>query len=229
MIKFLIEESAGYRGGADYCTFRADNVDQVLIQLERAWYDSELNMHGGELFLTAFIESNSKKPTALYCGHAYVDEYGDLKTLFESPTNEQLRDALYSLGFFLDDLDGRSFNDSLSTLFEVDSPDRVIGAYLYKVLKKSSTQILNNKLFGKQLLANILAFANQYKVGNEIYEWFRSEEGKNYLRYSNNFKLAAKAILSELEKEAIVDLGKYIAKYQKNLGVQIILPSKQLP
>jgi hypothetical protein len=229
MIKFEIQESLYFRGGSHYCYFYADESNEVIEELMDAWYSSGIHREGGELFLSALIKDENNREIELFCGHCSVDKDEDLYSVFEFPYDEKYKDAWHSLGIFDENISGDSFEDVLKTLFDYDSPDRVIGSYLYKLSKLyEGLSTKDKKNFGKNVVANILCFAKDHDKLYQMYEWLRSKEGIEYLQ-SNNYLDPAGILASEVVEESLIEnLDQFIKQFKKDFGVKIVLPSTVL-
>jgi hypothetical protein len=229
MIKFEIQESLYFRGGSHYCYFYADESNEVIEELTDAWYSSGIHREGGELFLSALIKDENNREIELFCGHCSVDKDEDLYSVFEFPYDEKYKDAWHSLGIFDENISGDSFEDVLKTLFDYDSPDRVIGSYLYKLSKLyEGLSTKDKKDFGKNVVANILSFAKDHDKLYQMYEWLRSKEGIEYLQ-SNNYLDPVGILASEVVEESpIENLDQFIGQFKKDFGVKIVLPSTLL-
>lgn len=229
MIKFEIQESLNYRGGSHYCFIHADDPDEVIEALTDAWYSSGIHRHGGELFLSALIGNNDNSEIELFCGHCTVDKDEDLYSVFRFPYDEKDKDAWHSLGIFDENISGDSYKDVLKILFDYDSPDRVIGSYLYKVSKLyEGLSTKDKKDFGKNVVANILSFSKDHDKLYQMYEWLRSKEGIEYLQ-SNDYLDPAGFLASEVvEENPIENLDHFIGQFKKDFGVKIVLPSTVL-
>lgn len=226
MVKFEIEESLNFRGGSHYCYVYANDIDEVIDQLKDAWYSSGIHRHGGELFLNAYLKNAENKEVLISCGHCSVDSDDDLYSVFDFPYDKRDRDQWYSLGLFLSDCEGESFEDSLEYIFDIDSPDRILGSYLFRLTKIfDGLTASDKKSFGENVLANILSFAKKHKKLNEMYAWLRSEDGVDYLNGLDHAQMTGAYLADVLQKSPITDLNGFISKFKKDFGTEIYLPS----
>ena len=171
MLKFEIDESLMFRGGSFYSSFHANNMNSVIEELRSAWFANKLDRYGGELFLTAVIKDDGNKEISLYIGHCTFDKRGRSYFLFESPYGDENVDEWNSLGLFVN-----GFNDDakyiFDKLFDFDSPNRVLGSYLYRVSKVYENLSKKEKFtFGKNILANILDFSEKQNKLESMYLW----------------------------------------------------------
>jgi hypothetical protein len=229
MIKFEIDESLNFRGGNHYCYVDADEPNEVIEALKDAWYSSGIHRHGGELFLSALISNDDNSEIELFCGHCSVDKDEDLYSVFEFPYYEDEKDKWHSLGLFSDNINVGSFEDLLEIFFDYDSPNRVIGSYLYKV-SKINDELSDNEQndFGKNVLADILSFSKTHDKLQQMYEWLRSEDGIKYLE-SNDYLDPAGTLAAEvIQQNPIENLDEFITKFKKDFGIKIVLPSSLL-
>lgn len=226
MIKFEILESLNFRGGNHYCYVYADEPNKVIEELKDAWYSSGIHRHGGELFLCAFIKDANNREIELFIGSCSVDSDEELYSSFEFPYDEVDKSQWHSLGIFNEGINGSNFDDVLETLFDCDSPDRVIGSYLYKVSKLyKGLPTKDKKDFGKNVVADILNFAKTHNKLHQMYEWLRSKSGIEYLE-SNDYLDPAGILASQvIEENPIENLDQFIRQFKKDFGVKIVLPS----
>ena len=170
MVKFEILASLNFKGGNHYCFVYADHVDEVINELKDAWYSSGIHRNGGELFLSAYVKNFDDKEIELFCGNCSVDSDEELESEFSFPNNKRDRDLWHSLGFFLEDSEGDSFEEVLEVFFEFDVPDRVLGAYLFKLQKIMADLKPEEKAnFGANVLANIFYFGLKHNKSKELY------------------------------------------------------------
>ena len=226
MIKFEILESLNYRGGNHYCYIHADEPDNLMDGIKGAWYSSGIDKHGGELFLSAFISDLNKNEIELFCGNCSVDKEGHINSLFEFPYEESEQDKWHSLGIFPDNINADSFEELLDLFFGYDSPDRVIGAYLYKVSKiYKGLSAKDKEDFGKNVLANILSFAKAHGKLQQMYQWLFSKDGETYLDSNPYLEPADKEVAKAMKQIGIDERDKFILSYKIDFGVQICVPS----
>lgn len=229
MVKFEISESLNFRGGNHYCFVYADDVIEVLNELKDAWYSSGIHRNGGELFLSAYIKNFDNKELELFCGNCSVDGDEDLYSSFSFPNDKRDRDLWHSLGFFLEDSEGDSFEEVLEVFFEFDVPDRVLGAYLFKLEKKlTELKPIEKANFGANILANILDFGRKQNKSKELYAWMISNEGTEYLENNSNFEMSANAVYDALRNIEITDIEKFIVQYKRDFATDIFLPSTRI-
>jgi hypothetical protein len=226
MVKFEISESLNFRGGNHYCFVYADDANEVINELKDAWYSSGIHRNGGELFLSAYIKNFDNKEIELFCGNCSVDGDEDLYSSFSFPNDKRDRDIWHSLGFFLEDSEGDSFEEVLKVFFEFDVPDRVLGSYLFKLQKIMADLKPEEKAnFGANVLANILDFGGKQNKSKELYAWLISDEGTEYLDSNSNFEITANAVFATLRNIEITNIEKFIVQYKRDFATGIFLPS----
>ncbi len=229
MVKFEIEESLNYRGGSHYTFVYADTADEVFEEIRDAWHGSGISRQEGELFLNVYFQGEDGKEICLACGHCSVDGDDDVYSSFNFPYEETNRHKWYSLGLFLEDYETQFFEQVFEFFFDLDSPDRVLGSYLYR-LEKTSTGLKGKEatVFGKNVLANILDFGKKYAKSEELYAWLLSADGTNYLEGNPHFEKTALALDSALKNEFITDIDKFIGAFKRELDTAIFLPSSRI-
>ena len=159
-------------------------------------------------------------------GHCSVDKNGDLYSSFDFPFDGRDRSVWYSLGLFLEDYEGDSFEEVVEQFFELDSPDRVLGSYLYRLDQiHNGAPALNNDEYGNRVLANVLNFSKQHNKMYEMYSWLRSKEGKDYLLGNSNFEFTAKAMQNAIDKTEITDVESLVKTHKKDFDTHLYLPS----
>ena len=224
MIRFQIDESYDFRGGNFYCDFYANSPDQVMKAIKDAWVGSGIKDHEGELFLSAYLKDDDGNDIELFFRHCAVVR--DRVRFNFSVLNDDF-DPWFSFGMFCVD----STDDVikiLKNLFDYNSPDRVIGSYLYKVNKKYNFFIDEIKAnFDAIVLANILNFGRQENKLIELSRWIFSKKGLQYfeqLEHSIDMKFPEIANLSK--SSSVDELNAFIERNLKELGAKIYLPSK---
>lgn len=228
MVKFEIEESLNYRGGNHYTFVYADTDDEVYEEILDAWYASGISRHGGELFLNVYFHGEDGKEICLSCGSCTVDRDDDVYSSFNFPYDETYKQLWYSLGLFLDDYDTENFVRVFDFFFDLDSPDRVLVSYLYRLEKISANLKQKEKLtFGNNVLANILDFGKKHNKSQELYAWLLSTDGTKYLESNSEFEMSANALKDALSKIVITDIDKFVDQYKKGFATSIFLPSTQ--
>jgi hypothetical protein len=224
MTKFEILESYNFRGGNHYCTFYANSIDRVLDELKDAWYGSGISRHEGELFLSAYLENDIGEETELFFRHCSV--YRDRVHFNFSVFNGEF-DPWYQHGIFIVD-ETDDVKKILKKLFEYDSPDRVIGSYLYRANKNFNTyanEIKDN--FDATLLANILSFGKKEQKLEELAGWLFSKNGIKYLnQLGSSIDLDDPEVSKIFESKSIDELNSFIDKHTRDLGLNIYLPSR---
>ncbi len=224
-IKFEIDESLNFRGGSHYSFVYADDVNDVVEALKDAWYQSGIHRHGGELFLTAYLNDPDGKENALFFGHCSVDADEELYSVFEFPSSESEKDDWYKFGLFVEDFEGDYFEPVLEAFFDTNSPDRVLGSYLYKIsniFPKFSEDLKNN--LGAYVLADILNFAKLHNKMHQMYEWIISKEGQNFLTLQDSYYEVGEKVVGFIENEKIDDLENFIEKNKDKVGLQPSFP-----
>ena len=226
MVKFEILESLNYRGGNHYCYVYANHTSEVIEELKDAWYESGMNRHGGELFLSVCINDFDTKEVSLHCGNASVDEEGEVYSSFSFPYQENEKDEWFCLGFFLENSETDYFDTVLDVFFDKDSPDRVLGSYLYRASKMfKDLSVDDKKTFGKNLLAEILSFSKLHNKSEQMYKWLTSNEGNNYFMEHSHLDPAGEAVINALVQCTANNLDEFIAENKKDFGLKIVLPS----
>lgn len=225
MIKFEIDESLMFRGGSFYTSFHANSMNVVIEELRSAWFANGLDKYGGELFLTAVIKDGNNQDVSLYIGHCTFDKRGRSYFPFEEPYGDEKVDEWNSLGIFVDGF-GDDVRYIFDALFNYDSPDRVLGSYLYRLSKGyKKLTAKERKSFGKNILANILDFAKKQKKLEQMYLWLSSQEGLDYLAEGKYFDPAGISLCEALEIPLDLGLDQYIEVYKKDFDTAIYLPS----
>ncbi len=225
-IKFEIDESLDFRGGSHYSFVYANDVNDVVEALKDAWYQSGIHRHGGELFLTAYLNDPDGKEIALFFGHCSVNADEELYSVFEFPSSESEKDDWYKFGLFVEDFEGDYFEPVLEAFFDTSSPDRVLGSYLYKISKlfpKLSDDLKSN--LGLYVLADILNFAKLHNKMNQMYEWITSEEGKKFLTLQDSYYEVGKKVVSFIENQKIGNLETFTISNSNKLGINPCFPT----
>jgi hypothetical protein len=200
MIKFEILASYDYNGGTHYKDIEADNSQDVITQLKNAWYGSGISE--GELELMPYLVNADNEEIQLLFGHCNMDDDGEIDYIFDFPNNETECDQWYEFGLFLNNLNGDSFEKALEALFDYESPDRTIGAKLYKLSKIYKTLSAEDKdAFRKNILAETLGIFRDQNKAREMNEWLCSSEGKRYLASNPLFEPAGKELLKAIEQQ----------------------------
>lgn len=224
MVTFEIFESTNFRGDVHFCYAFADSTNEVTEELKEAWYSSGIHKQGGELFLNALISDNSKKVRSLALGSCKFDQSNQLYSTFEFPKYD--KDDWHSLGLFVEWLDGCNLERILEEFFKEDTPDRVLGSFLYRAIGAQKRMGAKSKVnFGAALLASILDFAKQHEKADAMLQWLLSNEGTQYLQGDSVFSQTASQLLHALHQSPITDIDKYIKKYKQDLGCYLYLPS----
>jgi hypothetical protein len=201
MIKFEILASYYYKGGNHYLDIEAENPQDVISELKHAWYKSGISE--GELELLAYPIDDNGEEIQLFFGHCSMDDDGEFYCMFDFPFEEDEIDKWYEFGLFLNNLDGDSFEKALEALFNYDSPDRTIGAKLYKLSKVYETLSAEDKsTFSKNLLPEILGVFSDPNKSQEMHKWLCSSDGKQYLVSNPLFEPAGRLLLKAIEQES---------------------------
>ena len=229
MIRFEILESLNFRGGNHYCYFSADSTSEVLEALKDAWYGSGLSRHGGELFLYAYLHDADGNEEKLFFGNCTVDKEDEIEEVFfnfKFIENEDECKPWNTFGLFSADVTD-DFEEVLIDLFNYDSPDRVIGAYLFKVWDKFDNLPSHDKdNFDAALLANILDFGKKEQKLIPLFQWIISEDGLKYFdRLQCSIDFSSPEIIVLDSSSSAEDLDNFIERYKRNFGVTIYLPS----
>ena len=226
MAKFEILESLNYRGGNHYCYVFANDTNEIIEELKDAWYSSGIHRHGGELFLCVCVINFEGKEVSLNCGNASVDKEGELYSSFSFPYQDNEKDEWFQLGLFLENNDTDYFETVLDVFFDYDSPDRVLGSYLYRVSKLyKNLSVTEKKNFGKNVLAEILSFAKSQNKCLEMYEWLISKEGSDYLEQHDHLEPAGLALVNALDQCQLNNINEFIGIHKKDFELKILLPS----
>jgi hypothetical protein len=145
---------------------------------------------------------------------------------FNFPYEEKYKHEWYSLGLFLDDYETQDFVEVFDFFFDLDSPDRVLGSYLYR-LEKITANLKQKEMLdiSKNILANILDFGKKHNKCAELYAWMLSSEGEKYLEGNQSFEKTALALDWAIRNEVITDLDKFANTFKKDFGTGIFLPS----
>jgi hypothetical protein len=200
MIKFVILTSYYYKGGTPFTEFEADNTQDVLDELKSAWYRSGISE--GEIELLVYLVKDDGEEIELFFGHCNMDD-GELYYMFDVLDLDAEREKCYEFGLFFNDLDSDSFEIALDVLFDDNSPDRTIGATLYKLSKVYETLSNEEKeTFSKSVLAKTLDVFNDSSKAQEMKKWLRSSEGKQYLVSNPVCEPAGRVLLKALEQES---------------------------
>jgi hypothetical protein len=218
MIKFEILESLNFRGGNHYCDVYADTPSEVVEALKDAWYGSGISRHGGELFVEAHLSDADGNEVQIFFGNCNFDKRDRLYFNFSNFNNDEDYEPWYSFGMF--SVGGtKSLEDVLKALFDLDSPDRVLGSYIFKVGQKFDTLPEEEKLdFDLNVFANILDFGKNQGKLLELVEWIFS---KNGLKQLDHFPFCI-----DMENPEILALGnapnsetleQFIKQYKKDL------------
>jgi hypothetical protein len=224
MVAFEISESTNFRGGNHFCYVFADNPNEVTEELKEAWYSSGIHKEGGELFLSALISDGSGKAISLVIGSCTFDSDNYLFSTFEFRKHDEY--DWYALGFFMDRLDGCYLGRILEEFFKEDTPDRVLGSFLYRAIHAQKTKGLKSKsAFGSALLATILNFSKQHGKAEAMLQWLLSSQGTDYLQGNPVFSQSATQLLHALHESTVTDIDTYIKKYKQDLGCNLFLPS----
>lgn len=226
MVKFEILESLNWRGGSHYCYVYAEQTQDVVDALKDAWYESGVHRNGGELFLDVILVGSDGNARNLSLGSCGLDDDGKLSSSFEFPYDQIEKKQWYEFGLFIDEYDGDSFEAIIELLLEVDSPDRVLGAYLYKVSDElaSNNQTIDGKV-GDNVLANILAFSVDHKKLIPMYSWLASSAGEEYLLGNELFQPLGHNLLKSLSHLRPEDIETFYMKHIKKFKSTIFLPS----
>lgn len=226
MIKFEILESLKYRGGNHYSDVYADTSSEVIEALKDAWYGSGIARHGGELFVYAHLTDADGNEMQIFCGNCNFDKRDRLYFNFSDLNNDEDYEPWYSFGIF--SVGGtESFEDVLQALFDFDSPDRVIGSYIFKVGQKFDTLPEEEKLdFDFNVFANILNFGKKHGKLFQLANWIFSEKGiKNFDQFPFCIDMENPQILALGNAPNCEALEQFIKQYKKDFGIKIYLPS----
>lgn len=200
MIKFEILVSYDYNGGAPFFEFEATNTQDVLDELKNAWYRSGISE--GEIELLVYLVKDNGEEVELFFGHCNMDD-GEFYYVFDVPNSDAECEKCYEFGLFFNNLDGDSFEIALDALFDGKSPDRTIGAKLYKLSKVYETLSNEEKeIFSKSVLAKTLEVFNDPSKAQEMQKWLRSSEGKQYLVSNPVFEPAGRLLLKSIDQES---------------------------
>ena len=200
MIKFEILASYYYKGGNHYLDIEAENPQDVIGDLKQAWYKSGISE--GELELLTYLVDDNGEEIQLFFGHCSKDPDEEFYCMFDFPSEEDEIDKWYEFGLFLNDVGGDSFEVALEALFDSDSPDRTIGAKLYKLSKVYKTLSTEDKeIFSKNILAETLNVFDDSNKAQEMHKWLCSRDGKQYLVSNPIFEPAGKELLKAIEQQ----------------------------
>lgn len=200
MIKFEILASYYYKGGNHYLDIEAENPQDVISELKHAWYKSGISE--GELELLAYLIDDNGEEIQLFFGHCSKDPDGEFYCMFDFPSEEDEIDKWYEFGLFLNDVGGDSFEEALEALFDSGSPDRAIGAKLYKLSKVYETLSVEDKnTLCNNLLPEILGVFSDQDKAQEMHNWLCSSDGKQYLVSNPLFEPAGKELLKAIEQQ----------------------------
>ncbi len=226
MIKFEISESLKFRGGNHYCDFYAERPSEVVEALKDAWYGSGIARHGGELFLDVHLTDAEGNDVQIFIGNCNFDKRDRLYFNLSNLNNEEDYYPWYSFGIFL--VGGtESFEDMLKALFDFDSPNRVLGSYIFKVGQKFDALPEKDRLdFDLNVLANILDFGKNNGKLFELIKWIFSESGLiNFDQFPFCIDMERPEILALGNEPSSANLEQFIRQYRKDFGVKIYLPS----
>jgi hypothetical protein len=198
MIKFEILASYYYKGGNHYLDIEAENPQDVISELKHAWYKSGISE--GELELAPYLVNGNGEEEQLFFGHCSMDEDGEFYYIFDFPSEDEEINKWYEFGLFLNNVGGDSFEEALQALFDSESPDRTIGANLYKLSKEYNALPAEEKIsFSDNLLPKILGVFSDQDKAKKILDWLKSSEGRKYLVSNPLFEPAAGELLKSLE------------------------------
>jgi len=112
-------------------------------------------------------------------------------------------------------------------LFDYDSPDRVLGSYIFKVSLLFDSLSEEHKLdFDLNIFANILHFGQEQGKLLELSQWIFSEKGLKKLDgFAYCIDMDSPEILALNKTSKTEDLEAFIKKYKKDFGVTLYLPS----
>lgn len=225
MIKFEIQESLNFRGGNHYCYAFAKSPDDLFESIKDAWYGSGLARHGGELFVSAHLIDADENEVKLFFGNCTVDKRNNLNFNFTYLSEEDC-EPWFCFGLFAAS-ETDDYESILDDLFDFDSPDRVVGSFLFRAWKKIDDLPANVRAtFNESAIACILDFGKGQGKLIEIWSWIFSNEGVKYfdqLEYSLDMsepeivKLGGATDVNEIEA--------FIKKYKKDFGITMYLPS----
>jgi hypothetical protein len=227
MIKFEILESLNYRGGNHYCDFYAKRPSDVVQALKDAWHGSGISKHGGELFLNAYLNDADGNKIELFFGNCNFDKSDKLYFNFVSLVEEAEYEPWYALGLFLVD-EEQNFSTIQNALFDFDSPDRVLGSYIYKVAQKIEQLSQKERTnFDLNVIANILEFGHSQGKLHELFMWIFSESGIEYFdELPHVIDMQRPELVRLSVSTKVEELSEFILQFKKNFGIKIYLPSK---
>jgi hypothetical protein len=226
MIEFELEISPKYRGGDHYCYFSANSPSELVKTITDKWNRSGLSPFGGEFFLYAYLKDADGNEVKFFYGNCACDIYGKLGFVIETINYEGDDEDWYSFGLFstphTDDFD-TVFNE----LFDYDSPERVLGAYGYKVCNLfDSLTAQDKKLFDAHVIANILDFGKKHGKLMELFQWLFDGNVWEIWDYRNQKHHKSSPEVIALSKATTAEeLEVFIDRYKKDFGITIYLPS----
>lgn len=225
MIKFEILESLRFRGGNHYCFTFADNPLDLYESIKDAWYGSGIARYEGELFLYAHLSDADGNEISLFFGDCTLDKSDKLHFNFPYLSDEDC-DPWYSFGLFSANTTD-DFEAVLNDLFDMNSPDRVLGAYLYKISQVfHDLSPVAQETFNENMLANILDFGSQEGKLLELWQWIFSNDGLKYIdQLEQSIDLSTSEIVKLGKSENLSVIQKFISQYKKDFGISIYLPS----
>ena len=225
MIKFEILESFRFRGGNHYCFTIADTPHDLFESIKDAWYGSGIARHEGELFLYAHLSDADGNDVSLFLGDCTLDKNDELHFNFPYLGDDDC-DSWYSFGLFSANATD-DFESVLNDIFDLNSPDRVLGAYLYKVaLIFDELAPKARATFNENMLANILDFGHQQGKLLGLWQWIFSSDGLKYIdQLEHGIDMSTSEIVRLSESDNLVTLQKFVKQYKKDFGITLYLPS----
>jgi hypothetical protein len=224
MTEFKLEISPNFRGGQHYSYFSASSVNEVVETLKDAWYRSGLSRFGGELFLWAYLNDADGNEVKFFYGNCTCELTGELAFNVESKHNNE--DDWHSFGLISTPLTD-DFDTVFNELFDYDCPERVIGAYEYKVCKLfSDLPAQDKKLFDAHVIANILDFGKKHGKLMELFQWMFDGDVWEIWDYRNQkLHKSSPEVIALSKATTAEELEVFIDRYKKDFGITIYLPS----
>jgi len=200
MVEFDMYISPNFRGGQFFTTFSTSNVADLKYLMSKYWYRTGFSSATGEAFLCAKVIIDGAK-IDVSLGDFVFDGDHKLIAKYAKGFNDDC-DALWGrLGFSLNEYDDEFdiFEHLIKFLFDINSPQRVLGIWLRDVSDDYVDGSIEDDDFdGPTLLANILHFANQKEVLGQMYAWLLTKKAKKFLLSREEYQPASDVILQSL-------------------------------